>query len=111
MTMSHEDLDIGSPAPAPIQFPIHPNFNFPPVPLVPVPPAPGPAIPGLPANTPEWIALFRQMINQMQTIVVNQPAPAPCPVPILQNMVKFSDPPWFSGKPKDVDAYVKTIQS
>jgi len=31
--------------------------------------------------------------------------------PVLQNMVKFSDPPRFSSKPKDVDAYVKTIQS
>ena len=111
MIMSHKDQDMGSPALAPIQFPIHPNFNFPPIPPGPVPPAPGPAIPGLPANTPEWITLFCQMLNQMQTIVANQPALAPCPMPVLQNMVKFSDPPQFSSKPKDVDAYVKTIQS
>ena len=25
-------------------------------------------------------------------------------------MVKFLDLPWFSGKPKDVNAYIKTIQ-
>src|SRR5260370_12485080 len=105
--MSHEDQDMWSPAPAPIPFPIHPNFNFPPVPPVPVPPVPVPAIPGLPANTPEWIALFCQMLNQMQTITVNQPALAPHPVPGLQNMVKFSDPPRFSGKPQDVYIYVK----
>src|SRR5258707_11686754 len=27
------------------------------------------------------------------------------------NMIKFSDPTWFSGKLKDVDSFVKTIQS
>src|SRR5260370_22058706 len=76
--MSHEDQGIGSPAPVPIQFPINLNFNFPPIPPAPVPPAPSPAVPGLPANTPEWITLFHQMLDQMQTIAANQ-APAPAP--------------------------------
>ena len=41
--------------------------------------------------------------------MVNQ-APALAPHP-FQNMIKFSDLPKFLGKSRDVDTYVKTIQS
>ena len=106
--MAHEDHAMGSLIPGP-------NYLGP-VPI-PIPgPTPGP-IPGpnqnfvFPSpipnrdNTPEWIALLQTMINHMAN---KAPALAPHS---LQNMVKFSDPPRFLGKSRDVDAYVKTIQS
>src|SRR5260370_39541943 len=108
--MVNEDLHMGlpvpdpnyfvpapGPAPAPGPGPVpapapNPNFVFP----VPTPDH---------ANMPQWIALLQVMINHMANQAL---APAPHS---LQNMVKFSDPPRFSGKSRDVDAYIKTIQS
>src|SRR5260370_42142188 len=107
--MSNKDQNMGSPIPAPVPLP--PDLNF----QNPLPnfifPGPNPAN-ALPANTPEWIALFQTMMNQMNTIVANQaPAPALHTTPVLQNMVKFSDPCRFSSKSKDVNAYVKNSHS
>src|SRR5260370_42345341 len=107
--MSNEDQNMGLPVLAPVPLPPNPNFQNPLLNFI--FPGPNPAN-ALPANTPEWITLFQMMMNQMNTIVANQaPAPAPCTAPVLQNMVKFSDPCRFSGKSKDVDTYVKNIQS
>src|SRR5260370_25723732 len=89
------DLNIFAPAPCPAQIPV-------PAPA----PVPNPVFPGpIPdnVNAPQWIMLFQNMLNHM----ANQ-APAPHTV---QNMIKFSDLPRFMGKSRDVDAYVKNIQS
>src|SRR5260370_19896823 len=89
------DLNIFSPAPSPAQIPAPAPAPVPnPVFLGPVPDN---------ANVPQWIALFQNMLNHM----VNQ-APAPH---TFQNMIKFSDLPRFMGKSRDVDAYIKNIQS
>src|SRR5260370_42668384 len=54
---------------------------------------------------PQWITLFQIIMNHM----ANQ-APTLALHP-SQNMIKFSDLPKFSGKSRDIDAYIKTIQS
>src|SRR5260370_41314445 len=100
--MVNEDLHMGSLAPDPnILAPVPSPAPIPAPAPVPIPVFPGP-IPDN-ANVPQWIALFQIMLNHM----ANQ-APAPCS---FQNMIKFSDPPKFTGKSRDVDAYVKNIQS
>ena len=96
--MAHEDQNMGLPAPnpnvpGPGPGPI-PNLNF-------IFPGPIP----VDADMPQWIMLFQTIMNHM----VNQ-APMLALHP-FQNMIKFSDLPKFSGKSRDVDAYVKTIQS
>jgi len=49
---------------------------------------------------------------QLQTLLMNQAHAPRQPASFNNmNMIKFSDPTWFSGKSKDVDSFVKTIQS
>src|SRR5260370_27314059 len=102
--MANEDLHMGSPVPDPNIFAPAPSPAQ--IPVLAPAPDPNPIFPGpIPdnANAPQWITLFQNMLNHM----VNQ-APAPHTV---QNMIKFSDPPRFMGKSRDVDAYIKNIQS
>src|SRR5258708_21787324 len=81
------------------------------------PEAPGPFVgmPPMPTDPADWIALLQNMVAnqaQLQTLLMNQ-ANAPRQLASFNNMnmIKFSDPTQFSGKSKDVDSFVKTIQS
>ena len=72
-------------------------------------------MPPMPTDPANWIALLQNMAAnqaQLQALLMNQ-ANAPQQLASFNNMnmIKFSDPTWFSGKLKDVDSFVKTIQS
>src|SRR5258708_26200167 len=72
-------------------------------------------MPPMPTDPANWIALLQNMAAnqaQLQTLLMNQ-ANAPWQLASFNNMnmIKFSDPTQFSGKSKDVDSFVKTIQS
>src|SRR5258707_12359306 len=72
-------------------------------------------MPPMPTDPADWIALLQNMVAnqaQLQALLVNQ-ANAPWQLASFNNMnmIKFSDPTQFSGKLKDVDSFVKTIQS
>src|SRR6266478_2403283 len=45
--------------------------------------------------------IMNHMVNQAPMLALHP----------FQNMIKFSDPPKFLRKSRDIDAYVKTIQS
>src|SRR5260221_9068583 len=72
-------------------------------------------MPPMPMDPANWIALLQNMAAnqaQLQALLVNQ-ANAPWQPASFNNMnmIKFSNPTQFSGKSKDVDSFVKTIQS
>ncbi len=81
------------------------------------PEAPGPFVgmPPMPTDPADWIVLLQNMAAnqaQLQALLMNQ-ANAPRQLASFNNMnmIKFSDPTQFSSKSKDVDSFVKTIQS
>ena len=79
------------------------------------PEGPFAGMPPMPTDPADWIALLQNMAAnqaQLQALLMNQ-ANAPWQPASFNNMnmIKFSDPTQFSGKSKDVDSFVKTIQS
>ena len=77
------------------------------------PPDDPPSMPASSAsNPPTHVELITMIQNMLQTVLANRPPVPPAP-PVLilpNNMVKFSDPNQFTGRPQDVDSFVKTIE-
>ncbi len=79
------------------------------------PEGPFAGMPPMPVDPADWIALLQNMVAnqaQLQILLMNQ-ANAPWQLASFNNMnmIKFSNPTQFSGKLKDVNSFVKTIQS
>ncbi len=73
------------------------------------------SMPPMPMDPANWMALLQNMVAnqaQLQTLLMNQ-ANAPQQLASFNNMnmIKFSNPTQFSSKLKDVNSFVKTIQS
>ena len=132
VSVSVPSIDLPDPA----SIPERPNPNDPTTPnpptlptvpnppTFPAPPLPGPssttAAPSPPSNSSEWLTLLQTMVanqtqlqNQqalLQELITNQQHKSQ-PATTLNNLLKFSDPAKFSGRPKDVNSFVQTIQA
>ena len=74
------------------------------------PEGPFASMPPMPTDLAHWMALLQNMAAnqaQLQALLVNQANAPRQPASFNNmNMIKFSDPTWFSGKLKDVNSFI-----
>ena len=77
-----------------------------------IPPNNAPSAPASSTGDPTHVNLITMIQNMLQTVLANCPPALPVPpAPIMpNNMVKFSDLNRFTGRPQDIDSFVRTIE-
>ena len=81
-------------------------------------------LPTVSKSTPEWNTLFQMMLTnqnqlqnqvltqqqQIQDLISNSQRNTRSPA-TFNNLLKFSDPNKFTGRPREVDSFVKSIEA